>query len=70
MPFKENIDMAPNGGEETVKSQLEIGSIFLALEQGAPRLPPKRSGIKKLNFSYDKPSFIQERNELTLSAGS
>lgn len=33
MPFKENIDMALNRGEGTVKSQLEIGSVFLALEQ-------------------------------------
>lgn len=33
MPFKENIDMAPNGCKGTVKSQLEIGSVFLALEQ-------------------------------------
>lgn len=71
MPSKENIDMAPNRGEGTVKSQLEIGSAFLALEQRAPKLPPpKRSGIKKPNFSYDQPAFIRERNELTLSAGS
>ena len=71
MPFKETIDMAPNRGEGTVKSQLEMGSIFLALEKYAPKLPPpKRSRIKKPNSSYDKPSFIQEKKELTLPTGS